>query len=55
MGDDGHDSAKNDETATLSYPGGTAEFPLLPAVDGASSMDISAFTKKTGYTTLFRS
>jgi citrate synthase len=52
VGDAGHDSAKNDETATLSYPGGTAEFPLLPAVDGASSMDISAFTKKTGYTTL---
>lgn len=52
MGDAGHDSAKDDGTATLSYPGGTAEFPLLPSVDGASSMDISAFTKKTGYTTL---
>lgn len=52
MGDAGHDSAKDNETATLSYPGGTAEFPLLPSVDGASSMDISAFTKKTGYTTL---
>ncbi|RUQ99242.1 citrate synthase [Labedella endophytica] len=52
MGDAGHDSTKNDETATLSYPGGTAEFPLLPSVDGAPSMDISAFTKKTGYTTL---
>jgi citrate synthase len=52
VGDAGHDSAKNDETATLSYPGGTAEFPLLPSVDGAPSMDISAFTKKTGHTTL---
>ncbi|PSL39918.1 citrate synthase [Labedella gwakjiensis] len=52
MGDAGHDSANDDGTATLSYPGGTAEFPLLPSVDGASSMDISAFTKKTGYTTL---
>jgi citrate synthase len=52
VGDVGHDSAKEPETATLSYPGGTAEFPLLPSVDGASSMDISTFTKKTGYTTL---
>ena len=52
MGDVGHESANDTETATLSFPGGSAEFPILSSVDGASSMDISAFTKKTGYTTL---
>jgi citrate synthase len=52
VGDVGHDSTKAPETATLSFPGGSAEFPVLPSVDGASSIDISAFTKKTGFTTL---
>ena len=40
------------ETATLSYPGGTAEFPILPSADGASAIDISSMTKQTGLTTL---
>ncbi|MEO7349501.1 MAG: citrate synthase [Terrimesophilobacter sp.] len=40
--------------ATLSYPGGTAEFPIVPSTDGASSIDISTLTKKTGLTTLDR-
>ena len=37
---------------TLSYPGGEARFPIKQATDGASSVDISTFTKQTGYTTL---
>ena len=47
-------SAANDnaQKATLQFPGGTAEFPILPSVDGASSIDISTFTKQTGYTTI---
>ena len=44
--------AEQKPTATLTYPGGRVEFPILPAVDGASSIDISALTKKTGLTTL---
>ncbi|MCU1556660.1 MAG: citrate (Si)-synthase [Microbacteriaceae bacterium] len=40
------------EKATLHYPGGSAEFPILRSVDGASSIDISSLTKQTGYTTL---
>jgi citrate synthase len=40
------------EKATLNFPGGTAEFPIVKSVDGASSIDISGFTKQTGYTTL---
>ncbi|MDA3803610.1 MULTISPECIES: citrate synthase [Clavibacter] len=44
--------AQEKPTATLTYPGGRVEFPILPAVDGASSIDISALTKKTGLTTL---
>ncbi len=40
------------ELATLSFPGGTAEFPILRSTDGASSIDFSALTRKTGYTAL---
>lgn len=39
-------------TATLTYPGGTAEFPILPSVDGASAIDISTLKKQTGLNTL---
>jgi len=38
--------------ATLHFPGGTAEFPVVTSVDGASTIDISTFTRQTGYTTL---
>jgi citrate synthase len=42
-----------DETrATLQYPGGSVEFPILQATDGASSIDIATLTRTTGYTTL---
>ena len=40
------------ELATLSFPGGSAEFPILRSTDGASSIDFSALTRKTGYTAL---
>lgn len=39
-------------TATLTFPGGTAEFPILQSVDGASVIDISTFKKQTGMNTL---
>ncbi|MDN4638723.1 citrate synthase [Agreia sp. PsM10] len=50
-------SASNPEAAeprkaTLSFPGGSADFPILDSVDGASSIDLSTFTKQTGMTTL---
>lgn len=38
--------------ATLSYPGGSAEFPIVQSTDGASSIDISTLTKQTGLTAL---
>ncbi len=44
-------SATADE-ATLNFPGGTAYFPVLNSVDGASTIDISTFTRQTGFTTL---
>ncbi len=53
-----NDAAANDaagtssDRAVLHFPGGTAEFPIVTSVDGASSIDISTFTKQTGYTTL---
>ena len=48
----GHDGAEGETRATLTYPGGSAEFPILPSVDGASSIDISTLTKQTGFTSL---
>ncbi len=38
--------------ATLHYPGGTAQFPIMRGVDGHDSIDISTFMKQTGFTTL---
>lgn len=46
------DNDGQQQKATLTFPGGTAEFPILQSVDGASSVDISTFTKQTGFTTL---
>ena len=48
----GHDGGDSEARATLTYPGGTAELPILPSVDGASSIDISTLTKQTGLTSL---
>jgi citrate synthase len=50
VSDGGH--ANEPEKVTLSYPGGSAEFPILRSVDGASSIDMSTLTKKTGFTSL---
>jgi citrate synthase len=41
-----------DEKVTLSYPGGTAEFPILSATDGSQAVDISKFHEATGFNTL---
>ncbi|HWU47493.1 MAG TPA: citrate synthase [Humibacter sp.] len=38
--------------ATLTYPGGSAEFPIVPSTQGASSIDLSALTRQTGLTAL---
>ncbi len=40
------------DMATLHFPGGSADFPVVTSVDGASSIDISTFARRTGYTTL---
>ena len=45
-------TADEPQKATLSFPGGSAEFPILKSADGASSLDLSSFTKQTGMTTL---
>ncbi len=48
-----NDAASDDaDRATLHFPGGSAEFPILRSVDGASSIDISSLTRQTGFTTL---
>lgn len=46
------DELPDEAVATLSFPGGSAQFPIVPSTEGASSVDISTFTKQTGYTTL---
>mgnify|MGYP006196554899 CR=1 FL=1 len=40
------------DKATLTYPGGTADFPILTGTDGADSIDLSTLTRQTGYTAL---
>ena len=45
-------NGQNPDGATLSFPGGTAEFPIRRAVDGASSIDLSTLTRQTGLTAL---
>ena len=40
------------EKATLHFPGGSAEFPIIRGTDGFDSIDISTFLKQTGFTTL---
>jgi citrate synthase len=45
-------SLDNTDKAVLHFPGGSAEFPIARGVDGASSIDFSTLTHKTGYTSL---
>ena len=46
------ENAATPETATLHFPGGTAQFPIVRGTDGTDSIDISTFMKQTGFTTL---
>ncbi|MEB4615945.1 citrate synthase [Leucobacter sp. M11] len=39
-------------SARLTFPGGTADFPIIPASDGHSSIDVSSLTRQTGLTAL---
>ncbi|MGV8895470.1 MAG: citrate synthase [Rhodoglobus sp.] len=45
-------AAPDPEKATLHFPGGSAEFPVVRGTDGFDSIDISTFMKQTGYTAL---
>jgi citrate synthase len=47
-----NDDSSGVEKATLHFPGGTAEFPVVRGTDGRDSIDISTFMKQTGFTTL---
>ncbi|WP_221585251.1 citrate synthase [Microbacterium sp. G2-8] len=46
------DAGNLPEKATLTVGDKTAEFPVLPAVDGKSAIDVSTLSKQTGYTAL---
>ena len=52
MGDVEQDFRAGNHKATLTYPGGAAEFPLLGSSQGASSLDLSTLTRQTGLTAL---
>ncbi|WP_416046377.1 citrate synthase [Mycetocola zhujimingii] len=52
MGDVEQESSAVTEKATLTYPGGTAEFPILKSSQGASSLDVSTLTRQSGLTAL---
>ena len=40
------------DAVSLEFPGGRAEFPVIPSTEGSSSIDFSTLTKQTGYTSL---
>jgi len=40
------------DKVSLQFPGGNAEFPVVPSVEGPSGIDFSTLTKQTGYTAL---
>jgi citrate synthase len=40
--------------ARLEYPGGSAEFPIVPSAEGPDAIDISTLSKQTGMNTLDR-
>ncbi|WP_106814322.1 citrate synthase [Microbacterium timonense] len=46
------DAGTQQEKATLTIGDTTADFPLLRGTDGTPSVDISTFTRQTGYTAL---
>jgi len=46
------DAGTQQDKATLSVGGTTAEFPVLRGTDGIPSIDIASLTKQTGHTTL---
>ncbi|MFC4223359.1 citrate synthase [Lysinibacter cavernae] len=52
MTDAGTGSGHAEQKATLSFPGGSADFPLLPSTAGASSIDLSTLTRQSGLTAL---
>ncbi|MCP2030403.1 citrate synthase [Okibacterium sp. HSC-33S16] len=52
MGDVEQEFSEVTEKATLTYPGGTAEFPILKSSQGASSLDVSTLTRQSGLTAL---
>jgi citrate synthase len=43
--------AATDESATLKYPGGELELPIVQASEGSDSLAIGSLLAKTGYTT----
>ena len=43
--------AATDDTATLKYPGGELELPIVQATEGSDSLAIGSLLAKTGYTT----
>lgn len=45
-------STENLGAAQLTFPGGTAEFPILAASEGFPSLDLSSLTKQSGLTAL---
>ena len=43
---------QNAATAKLTFPGGSAEFPIREAASGHAAIDVSTLTKQSGYTAL---
>ena len=46
------ESTQGPAIAKLTFPGGSAEFPIVDAVDGHSAIDVSTLSRQTGHTAL---
>jgi citrate synthase len=45
-------ASENADKATLQFPGGTADLPIVRGVDGRDAIDISSLSRQTGFNTL---
>ncbi|WP_437584613.1 citrate synthase [Paramicrobacterium sp. CJ85] len=52
MGDVGQQTSDPSHKATLTFPGGEAELPIVEATSGVSSLDVSTLTRQSGLTAL---
>jgi len=52
VSDQPQQNSADPRTATLRFPGGETEFPILPATDGPDAIDVASLMRETGFSAL---